>query len=127
MIRKSFLFVSLTFTVLSSSGCFLLLAGAAGGAGTAVWLQSKLSQTVNGPLPQAIQGAKAGLADLKVVVDKETTEPDVTQLKGEFDGKPYWVDIRKVTDRSSKIEVRVGVPGDEKATRRIMEAIMKHL
>jgi hypothetical protein len=127
MIRKSLLFVSLTFMVLSSSGCFLLLAGAAGGAGTAVWLQSKLSQTVNGPLPQAIQGAKAGLGDLKIEVAKETTEADVTQLKGDFDGKPYWVDIRKVTDRTSKIEVRVGVPGDEKATRRIMEAIMKHL
>jgi hypothetical protein len=105
----------------------LLLAGAAGGAGTAVWLQSKLSQTVNGPLAQAIQGAKSGLGDLKVVVEKETTESDVTQLKGDFEGKPYWIDIRKVTDRSSKIEVRVGVPGDEKAARRILDAIMKHL
>jgi hypothetical protein len=51
----------------------------------------------------------------------------VTQLKGDFEGKPYWIDIRKVTDRSSKIEVRVGVPGDEKAARRILDAIMKHL
>jgi len=127
MIRRAFFFVSLLFIVLSSSGCFLLLAGAAGGAGTAVWLQSKLTQTVNGPLSQAIQGAKAGLADLKVAVAKETTESEMTQLKGDFAGQPYWVDIRKVTDRTSKIEVRVGVPGDEKATRRIVEAIMKHL
>jgi hypothetical protein len=127
MIRKAIFFVSLASIVMFSSGCFLLLAGAAGGAGTAVWLQSKLSQTVNGPLEQAVRGAKAGLQDLKVIVSKETVEPDLTQLKGDYDGKSYWIDVRRVTDKSSKIEVRVGVPGDEAAARRIMDSILKHM
>jgi hypothetical protein len=127
MIRKAIFFISLASIVMFSSGCFLLLAGAAGGAGTAVWLQSKLSQTVNGPLEQAVRGVKAGLQDLKVIVSKETVETDVTQLKGDYDGKPYWVDIRRVTDKTSKIEVRVGVPGDEVAARRVMDAILKRL
>jgi hypothetical protein len=82
---------------------------------------------VNGPLVQAVRGAKEGLKDLKVIVSKETAEPDVTQLKGDYDGKSYWVDIRRVTDKTSKIEVRVGVPGDEAAARRIMDAILKHM
>jgi hypothetical protein len=127
MIRRAFLFVSLASIVIFSSGCFLLIAGAAGGAGAAVWLQSKLSQTVNGPRDQAVRSVRDGLNDLKVIVSKEMTEPDVTQLKGDYEGKPYWIDIRPVTAKSTKIEVRVGVPGDEAAARRIMDAILKRL
>jgi hypothetical protein len=127
MIKRAIFFVSLTFIVLSSSGCFLLLAGAAGGAGTAVWLQSKMTQNVNGPLDQAVRASKDGLKDLKIAISKETAEPDVTQLRGDYGGKPYWIDIRRVTDKTSKIDVRVGVPGDEASSRHIMDAILKHL
>jgi hypothetical protein len=127
MIKRFFLLISLASVVMASSGCFVLLAGAVGGAGTAVWLQSKLSQTVNGPVEQAVRGVKAGLKDLKVAVSKETVESDVTQLRGDYEGKPYWVDIRKVTERSSKVEVRVGVPGDETLSRKFMDAILKRM
>ncbi len=44
------------------------------------------------------------------------------------DGKTIWVDIRRITEASSKIEVRVGaVSGDKAAADRILKRIERYL
>lgn len=109
-------------------GCVALLAGAAGGAGTAVWLSNKLTQDVNAPAARVVNAAKASLKKMKLNVDKETTTEDVTQIISEYtDGKKVWVDVHQVTEKSSRLEIRVGVVGDEEPARKILDEILKRL
>lgn len=111
-------------------GCAaLLVGGAAGGAGTAVWLSGKLAQQVNSPFDHTVEAAISGLKSLNLEIAKETKEGNMAQIKSRYtDGKTIWIDIRSVTDTSSKIEVRVGaVTGDKEAANKILSAIKKHL
>lgn len=109
-------------------GCALLVAGAAGGAGTAVWLSNKLSQDVDVSLERTFQASKKGLKNLKLEIVKETKKDDVAQLISRYyDGQKVWVDLHKMSETSCRIEVRAGVTGDEAAARKILDAILKYL
>ena len=48
------LIISVLFLV-NLYGCVALLAGAAGGAGTATWLSRKITQEVNAPIDKALE------------------------------------------------------------------------
>ena len=114
--------------LITMCGCVALVAGAAGGAGTAAWLSGKLSQEVNAPYGRTIDAAKSALQSLKLEVTKITQEEKVAQLKSKYsDGREVWIDIRKVTDALSRVEVRVGVVSDKAAAAQILKRIMHYL
>ncbi|MFA5117249.1 MAG: DUF3568 family protein [Candidatus Omnitrophota bacterium] len=110
-------------------GCVALLAGAAGGAGTAVWLSEKLSQEVNAPFDKAIKASVSALQSLHLEVTKETRQENIAQIISKYtDGKTVWIDIRRITDASSKIDIRVGaIDGDKEASSKILDEIKKYL
>lgn len=109
-------------------GCALLLAGAAGGAGTAFWLSGKLSDEVSSPYERTIHAAKKAMKSLDMEIDKETKSNEVTQIRSEYaDGSEVWIDIRPLTQATSKIEIRVGIKGDKAASTKILERIKKYL
>ena len=127
MAKKIILYVLGFVLLLNSYGCVLLLAGAAGGAGTALWLSDKLAQDVNASFDKSVQAAKTAFKKLDMSITKETTTGDVAQLLSEYAGKKVWVDIHRVTENASRIEVRVGIKGDEVAARKILDKILKYL
>lgn len=128
MLKKSVVFLILLALAPCLCGCFVLLAGAAGGAGTAAWLSNKLTQEVNAPFDKSIEATKSALKSLKLVVEKETRKDNVAQIMSNYsDGKTIWVDIHNLTPKTSRIEVRVGVAGDEVAARKIMDKILRYL
>lgn len=128
MLRKFIIFVLLLAFVPCISGCVVLLAGAAGGAGTAAWLSNKLTQEVNATFDKSIDAVKSGLKSLKLKVEKETKKDNVAQIMSNYsDGKTIWIDIHNLTPRTSRIEVRVGVAGDEEAARKVMDKILRYL
>ena len=105
-----------------------LLAGALGGAGTAVWLSDKLVQDVDASFERSLKATKKALKKLQLDVVKETQKDDVAQFISQYhDGKKVWIDIHKVSVNSSKIEVRVGMTGDEEAAREILDKILAYL
>lgn len=122
------LFISV-FLLISTYGCVALLAGTAGGAGTAVWLSGKLSQEVKAPLDRSIVAAKSALKSLKLEVTKQTVKKNVAQVMSKYtDGKTIWIDIRRLTSSTSKIDVRVGaVNGDKEAADKILDRIKVYL
>jgi len=113
----------------SITGCVALLAGAAGGAGTALWLSGKLSQEVNAPFDRTIKATKSALTSLKMVINKETVEENIAQIMSKYsDGRTVWIDIRRMTQASSQVEVRVGVVSqDKEAAEKILKKIMRYL
>lgn len=128
MFKRTLAGICACFLMVSCQGCFLLLAGAAGGAGTAVWLSGKLTQEVNVSYEKAIDASRKALRSMKLPIEKETTETSVTQIKSAYeDGRTIWVDVHRVTEASSRIEVRVGMTGDKAAADKVLTRIKRYL
>ena len=111
------------------SGCFLFVAGAVGGAGTAVWLSGKLTQEFHASYQATINATEGALQSLHLQITKETHAQDVTQIKGYYsDGSEMWIDIHHVTENSTKIEVRVGgLTPNKEAASEILKKIQSNL
>jgi len=129
MFKKVIVFVFSGLLLLNMYGCVALLAGATGGVGTIAWLSGKLSQEFHYSYERTTDAAKTALHSLRLEIIKETKEEDVTQLKSEYtDGKDIWIDIRKITDNSTRVEVRVGgVKPDKVVADKILKTIQRYL
>ncbi len=129
MCKKIIVFVFSGFLLLNIYGCFAVLAGGAAGAGTAVWLSDKLTQQFNASYERTINSAEEALRSLKLTITKEAKETRVTQLKSTYtNGKEIWIDIHKITENSTKVEVRVGaVSSDKEAADMILKRIQRYL
>lgn len=129
MTRKITLLILSGFLLFNIYGCFALFAGAASGAGTAVWLSGKLTQEFHASYAQTVSAAHSALKSLGLKITKEEREENVTQLRSKYtDGREIWVDVRKVTEDSTKVEVRVGaVSPDKKAADKILKRIQSYL
>jgi hypothetical protein len=129
MIQRFMAFVLFGWLLVNLYGCIPILAGAAGGGGTAVWLSGKLTQTLDASYDKTIEASRQALQDLNLNVTKETRKDEVTQLRSEYtDGKEIWIDVHRVTEGSSKVEVRVGaVNPDKEVAHNILERIQSNL
>lgn len=116
------------FLSASVTGCAAVLIGA-GAGGTAYWLSNKLSQTVDASFDRTVKASREALTGMKLTIIRETTKKDVAQYISKWtDGSDIWVDIRPITTKSSKIEVRVGgIKGDKAASEKILEEIHRRL
>lgn len=128
MVKKILVFFCLTFFMANLYGCFLLLAGAAGGVGTASWLSGKLVQEVNAPFDSSLKATRSALKSLKLDIVKETVAGDVAQVRSNYtDGRNLWVDIHRVTRNASRLEVRVGALSDRQAAQKVLDRILAYL
>jgi hypothetical protein len=129
MIKRLISFCTAVFMLLNAWGCIPLLFGAAGGAGTSVWLSGKLTQEFNQPYDRTITAAENALKSLDLEITKKTRAETVTQFRSKYtDGKEIWIDVRKITEKSTKVEVRVGaISPDKAASDKILKRIQKYL
>ncbi len=128
MRKRLALFGAVMFMITGLSGCALLVAGAAGGAGTAVWLSGKLVEEENAPLDRSYDAAKRALASCNYPIDKDTKKADVAQLIAKHtDGRMIWVDIHRLSDARSRVDVRVGARSDQEAARALLDRIKQNL
>lgn len=128
MIKRMVGFIVAIMFLANVYGCVAVLAGAAGGAGTSAWLSGKLSQQVNAPFDKTIKATRSALHSMKLEITKETVEKDVAQIMSKYtDGKTIWIDVHRITETSSKIDVRVGaVNGDKEASDKILKRIQRY-
>ena len=110
------------------SGCLALAVGAAGGAAGAVYVMGKLQDELNQPVSTVHEAALAGIKDLDLPVLQDKEDKLSANLESEFaDGKHVWIDLDTVADSRTRITIRVGLAGDEVRSRKILDAIKKHL
>ena len=129
MFKKIISGFSLVFILASVTGCVALIAAGAGGTGTAYWLSNKLVQEVNASYEKTISAAESALKSLNLALKKKTVAQTVPQIRSEYrDGKDIWIDIRRICESTSRLEVRVGaVSADEQAADRILKRIVRYL
>ncbi|MBN3040866.1 MAG: DUF3568 family protein [Candidatus Omnitrophica bacterium] len=125
--NKMILFVLFAFSLVAS-GCVALVAGTAGGVGTATWLSGKLVQEVDYSMDRVIAASEKALQSLSYSVTKKVVKDDVSQIIAEYsDGRTIWIDIHKVLPATSRIEIRVGMTSEQEPARQILNQILKYL
>lgn len=128
MFRKIIVLAVSVLWLMNMCGCVALLAGAAGGAGTAAWLSGKLSQEVKASFDGTLKATRSALKSLRLKVTKETIEEKVAQVMSNYtDGRTIWIDIHRVSESTSRVEVRVGATGDKDIARKILDRIVRYL
>ena len=127
-IHKLGLSFLLTFFILSSAGCVPLLVGAAAGVGGVTYVKGALEKNFDHSVKEVHRATLKGLKDLKMFVREEKNDVHSTFIKAEFDdGKRVKIHINALTERSSKITIRIGVFGDETKSQILLNAIQKRL
>ena len=128
MIKNAFLLILCILFLFNIYGCAVVVAGAAGSAGTAAWLSGKMTRQVNASSKESLKAARAALKDLKLHITKETKAEDIIQIKSNYtDGRTIWIDIRTTSHSTTQIEVRVGAVSDKKAAKTVLDKILSRL
>lgn len=126
--KKIIYFIIIAAFLFNSYGCVAILAGAAGGVGTAFWLEGKLKEDVNASLPSAVEAINSAMKSLHLDITKTTEKDEVAQIIGNYtDGRTIWIDIHKLSEKTCRIQVRVGAKGDKEASKKILDRIKRYL
>lgn len=114
--------------IFQMNGCVAVLGAAAGGAGTATWLGGKLTERTMSSMERTQKAARLALRDLHMDISKETIKDNIIQFVGETEAqRPFWVDITPISRKETRVDVRVGVPGDKEISRQVLDRILSHL
>ena len=119
---------ALLFGVMSVSGCFAVLVGAAAGAGGYAWASGALVKEFNAPAMDLYEASMKGLESLNLVIDSDDHDRVTARIRSEFsDGKKITINVDALTEQTSKINIRVSVFGDKVRSELIYDAIKKYL
>lgn len=127
MAKRIALFVVSVFLLTNLYGCVALLAGAAAGGGTALWLSGKLTDEVSASFSRTISATEKAMGSLCSGKLNKVSRDNVVQFRGEdSSGRNINVDVFRVSDKTTKLEIRVSV--DEKdAAQRVLDEIKRRL
>jgi hypothetical protein len=113
-------------SVLTLTGCWAVAGGA--GAGTVAYIDGSVGAPVDATLSKTQKAALKAMDDLKYTVISQNEDAQYAEIiaRNAKDEK-IKVAMEFVSDASTKIEIRVGVFGDQELSLQILEKIKKHL
>ena len=110
-----------------SSGCVAVVAGAGAGAAVA-YVRGDLDATVNAGFEKAVRAANGAVADLKFA--KVSERKDALQaiiIARNAADKKIEIRVDQLSERDSRVKIRVGVFGDEALSIAILDKIKANL
>jgi hypothetical protein len=113
--------LSMSFMV---QGCALLLVGAGAGAGTYAYVKGELQTTYGASVDRTWNATLSALKDLNMRVEwtkKDVLEGNIEATKP--DGTKVKIDLIKAGPDTTTVKIRIGVFGDEEASRLIHRKI----
>ena len=121
------LVLGLLLAAVGTSGCILLV-GAGGGVAGSKYFGGKLDAEMNAPVEKVHQATVAGLKSLGLpLVINEGDKLSAKLESRTVDDKKVAIAIGFVSETQSKLSIRVGIIGDEKRSRSILNAIQAEL
>lgn len=109
------------------SGCVVVAAGAVG-AGAVAYVRGELSSSVEADLDAAYAAAQRALAKLEFAkIDQRKSGLDAQLVHRTALDKRVEIQLKKVTDRLTKIEIRVGLVGDQELSLTLLDKIRSEL
>lgn len=109
------------------TGCVAVVAAGAAGAGVA-WVRGTLEANLEAGLDEVFAAARGALTDLEFAkIDDRKSGVDAQLVSRTALDKRVEVKLEKVTARTTKVTIRVGVFGDETLSVSILEKIRSRL
>ena len=125
--------ILLLFLATGGTGCGVLVAAgavAAVGVGTAEYIGGELKQAYAAPMEKTWNASLATTDELKMkATEKSIDTLDQNRvIKGKTeDGKDFQISLEAMGKDVTMVKVRIGLFGDERASRNIHETIAKNL
>ncbi len=127
-IKISLTLLSFAVLAIQLSGCAALLLGGAAGAGSVVYVKGQLKEDMNASVPSVYAASISALKELNLPITEDKHDNLSAKVKSRFaDGQDVWIDVEYLSVESSKLTIRVGVMGDERKSRQILDAVHRHL
>lgn len=115
--------VTLGATALLSSGCLLLAAGAAG-AGTVAYVRGELAASLGSELSAVVKATSRSIEQLKFAKISESADALSARFTARTaQDKKIEIVLTKIGENLTKVEIRVGVFGDEDISMTILSKI----
>jgi len=109
------------------SGCVAVLAGAAG-AGAVAWVEGRLDATLDASFDQAEKAANRAVTQLQFVkVNEKKDALTATLIARTAEDKKIEIKVVRVGDTTSRVQISVGVFGDEGQSLAILDKIKANL
>ncbi|MCH2207234.1 MAG: DUF3568 domain-containing protein [Lentisphaerales bacterium] len=125
--KQIFIATVLALTLLLNAGCFLVLVAGGAVAGTA-YVLGKLEATVDGNLDQVDAAVAKALKNLELVkMSHSKTTLEATHTSRNAKDQKISVELEKLTEKTTKIFIKVGNFGDEAMSYRILEGVKENL
>ena len=114
--------------LLGGAGCFWLLAGAAAGAGTVIYIDGKLVKKYDAPQQRVWLAASGAIQNLGFRVEEEAHDAAFGKIEAKrADGKSVHVEVKRLSDSQVEVSVRVGTIGNKEDAMQILDRIDKKL
>lgn len=111
----------------SLTGCVAVVAGAAG-AGTVAWVRGELEATLDANYEKAATAANLAIKQLQFAEISEKKDALTAILIARTaEDRKVEIKVIKVGDQSAKVQIRVGVFGDEALSLTILDKIKTNL
>jgi len=128
LFQKYSLTIFCIFSLITMAGCIPLLIGAVAGVGGMTYIKGSLVHNVDDTVKRVNKASMEALKDLELFVISDELNRRSSVIKAEYEnGKDVSVFVDALTERSSKITIRVGVFGDQVKSQAILNAILRNL
>ena len=110
------------------SGCAAVVIGGAAGVGTYAYIRGELKTAENATLDRAWSASQAAMEDLQFKIT--TRQKDAIEgllIARTAADKKIEINLKKLSDSTTEIRIRVGTFGDEDLSRLIIQKIEKRL
>jgi hypothetical protein len=118
----------LSAALLTQTGCLLLVAGAAAGAGTYAYVDGELKASQPESLDKTFAAAQGAVKDLEFSVTKTEKDAVSAHLTAKTaQDKTVDISLKRISDNTTEIRIRVGTFGDKSLSDLILEKIRSRL
>lgn len=119
--------VLLAVTLSFQSGCLVAAAGVAG-AGTVAYIRGELSSTLDAPYENVVRASNRGIQQLEFAKISENKDAlTAIIISRTADDKKIEVKVSKISDSTTRIQIRVGVFGNEALSLTVLDKIKENL
>lgn len=127
MILRSLAALVLAVAVTLQSGCLVAAAGAAG-AGTVAYLRGQLASSLDQSYDTVVRASNRAVEQLEFARISETKDAlTAIIIARTAEDKKIEIKVIKVSESLSKVEIRVGIFGDEAISMTILDRIKANL
>ena len=122
-VRRVLIALTLGLTVAGLTGCFAVVAAGAAGTGVA-WYRGQLEANLDTNIETVFAASQKALTQLEFAnISNKKSTVDAQLVSRTALDKKVEIKLEKVTERSTKVIVRVGVFGDETLSMSILDKI----